>query len=154
MCIRDSIVLLVLRVLVLAFRFFLTVQQRQLLLKLVELHAELTADGDEAAEAVYVVLMLLVNLFVDLERLVEEVHAPVAARDHELPLDLLRLDLARPFEILDRLLKHVLLRVVHPQTRDHVDLRRVVPEALLVEVHCLELVLLLLVEVAHLGEDL
>jgi len=43
--------------------------------------------------------------------------------------------------------------VVHAEARNDVDLRRVVPVGLLVEVHCLELVLLLLVQVAHFGED-
>ena len=70
-----------------------------------------------------------------------------------MPLDLFWLNLTGAFEILDSLFEHVLLGVVHTQTRDYVDLGRVVTIALLIEVHGLELVLFLLVQVTHFGED-
>ena len=43
--------------------------------------------------------------------------------------------------------------MVHAQAGDNIDLRWVVSVTFLVEVNSLELVLLLLVEVAHLSED-
>ena len=149
-----STVLLVLRVLVLSLGLLFTVKHRKLLLELVVLHAKLTADRDQAAQAVNVVLVLLVDLLVDLQSLVEQIHASVATGDHKLPFDLLRLDLTGALEVLDSLLKHILLSMVHTQARDHINLRRVVPVALLIEMDSLELILLLLVQIAHLGEDL
>lgn len=71
-----------------------------------------------------------------------------------MPLDLLGLDLVGALEVHDGLLEHVLLRMVHAQARDDIDLGWVVPVRLLVEMDGLELILLLLVEVAHFGEDL
>ena len=151
---HARIVLLVLGVLVLPLGFFFTVKHSKTLLELVELHAELATDGDKATEAVDVVLVFFVDLLVDLECLVEKVHASVTACNHELPFDLLGLDLRSALEILNSLLEHILLGVVHAEARDHIDLRRVVPVALLVKVDSLELVLLLLVEVTHLCKDL
>jgi len=151
---HTRIILLVLRILILSLRFFLTVQHSKPLLELVILHAELSANRDESAEAVDVVLVLLVDLLVDLQRLVEQVHAAVATCDHQLPFDLLRLDLGSSLEVLDGLLKHILLGVVHTKARNDINLARVVAITLLVKVHRLELILLLLVKVAHLGQNL
>ena len=147
------IVLLVLRVLVLPLGLLLTIEHRQLLLELVVLHAQLSTNGDEAAQTVDIVLVVLVNLLVDLQCLIEEVHSAVARSDHELPLDLLGLNLAGALEVLDSLLEHVLFSVVHTKARDHIDFRWVVAITLLVEMHRLELILFLLVEIAHLCED-
>jgi hypothetical protein len=71
-----------------------------------------------------------------------------------LPLDLLGLDLGSSLEVNDGLLEHVLLGVVHTEARDHIDLGWVVSIRLLVVVHGLEFVLLLLVEVSHLGQNI
>ena len=90
-------------------------------------------------------MILLVNLFIDLEGLIKEVHSSVATSDHELPLDFLGLDLTGAFEVLNRLFEHVLLSVVHTKARNHINLGGIVPVGLLVEVDSLELVLLLLV---------
>ena len=70
-----------------------------------------------------------------------------------MPLDLFGLDLTGTLEVLDSLLKHVLFGVVHAEARDDINLRWVVSVTLLVEVDSLELVLLLLVEVTHLGKN-
>lgn len=75
---HASIVLLVLGVFVLALRFLLTVEHGKLFLELVVLHTKLATDGNETAQAVNVILVLLVDLFVDLKGLIEEVHASVA----------------------------------------------------------------------------
>ena len=150
---RRSTVVLVLGVLVLPLCFLFTVQEGELLLELVEFHAKLAANGDETSQAIDVVRVLLIDLLVHLQCLIEKVHSSVAAGNHELPLDFLGLNLACSLEVLDRLLEHVLFGVVHAQARDHIDLGGIVPVTFLVEVHGLELVLLLLVQVAHLGED-
>ena len=148
-----TIEVLVLGILILTLGLLFTIKEGQLLLELIELHTELTADRDETTEAIDVVWVFVIDFLIDFQGLIEQVHSSVAASDHELPLDLLWLDLARPLEVLDSLLEHVLLRVVHSEARDHIDLRWIVPVALLVEVDSLELILLLLVEVAHLGQD-
>ena len=70
-----------------------------------------------------------------------------------MPFDLFGLNLAGALEVLDSLFKHVLFSVVHAQARDDIDFGWVVSIALLVEVHGLELVLFLLVKVAHFSED-
>jgi len=57
------------------------------------------------------------------------------------------------FEVNNGLLKQILLGIVHAQAGDDVYFGGVVAVAFLVVVDGLELVLLLLVEVAHLGED-
>ena len=111
-----GIILLVLGVFILALGFFLTIKHGQLLLELVVLHAKFTSDRHKTTQAVNIVLILLVNLFIDFEGLIEEVHSSVATSDHELPLDLLGLDLTGAFKVLDRLFKHVLLGVVHAKT--------------------------------------
>ena len=150
---HSLVVLLVLCVFVLPLRFLFTIQHRELFLFFIVLQAKLTPDRNETSQTVNVILVLLVDLLVDLESLLEKIHSSVARGDHELPLDFLRLNLTGAFEVLDSLLEHVLLGVMHAQARDYVDLGRVVTVALLIEVHSLELVLLLLVQVAHLGED-
>jgi len=71
-----------------------------------------------------------------------------------LPLDLARLNLESPLKVDYGLLELILFRVMHTQAGYHIDLRRVVPVGLLVVVHGLEFILLLLIEVAHLREDL
>lgn len=117
-------------------------------------HSEFFADLNEASETVDVVRVLVVDLLVDLQGFVEEIHSSVARSDHELPLDFLGLDLACSFEVENCFLEHVLLCVVHSETRDYINFGWVVSVTLLVVMHGLEFVLLLLVEVAHLGQDL
>ena len=112
----TGIVLLVLSVFILSLGLLLTIEHGELLLELVVLHAKFTTDRHETTQAVNIVLILLVNLLIDLEGLIKQVHASVATSDHELPLDLLGLDLTGAFEVLDRLFKHVLLGVVHTKT--------------------------------------
>jgi len=53
------------------------------------------------------------NVLIDLEGLIEEVHAAVARGNHELPLDLAGLDLEGALEVHDGLLKLVLLGMMH-----------------------------------------
>ena len=97
--------------------------------------------------------MLGVDLLVDLECVIEERHASVAGSNHETPLALLWLDLRSALEEQDGALVLVLLHVVHAQARNHIQLGWIVSIRLHVIVHSLELVLLLLVEVAHLCEN-
>ena len=144
----------VLLVLKLPARLLLTVQNHQLLSELLVLQTQLLAHLDQPAEAVDVVRVLIVDVLVDLQRLIQQVHASVTRSDHEGPLVLFGLDLLRPLKVNDGLLKHVILGVVHAEAGDHVDLGGVVAVALLIEVDSLKLVLLLLVEVAHFREDL
>ena len=61
-----SIVLLVLSVFILALGLFLTIEHGELLLELVVLHAKFTTDRHQTTQAVNIVLVLLVNLFIDL----------------------------------------------------------------------------------------
>lgn len=150
---HPCIVLLILCIFILALGFFFTIKHGKAFLEVIELHAKLTTYGHKSTKTVNIVLVFFVDLFVDFQGFVKEIHASVAASNHKLPLDFLRLDLRRSFEILNRLLEHVLFCVMHAQTRDHINFGWVVPETLLVEMNCLELVLFLLVEVAHFGED-
>lgn len=144
----------ILLVLKLPSRFILSVQNHQLLSELLILHAELLPDLDEASQAINILGILIINVLVDFQGLVEQVHSTVARSNHERPLVLLRLDLLSALEIDNSLFKHVVFGVMHTEARDHINLGRVVPVRFLVEVHSLELVLLLLIEVTHLSEDL
>lgn len=144
----------VLLVLVLAASFFLTVEHHQLLGILLVLHAKLLTDLDKTTQTVNVVRVLLIDLLVNLKGFVEQVHAAVATGNHEGPFDFLGLNLAGTLKVNDGLLEHVLFGVMHAEARDHVNLCRVVTVGLLVEMDGLELILLLLVKVAHFGEDL
>ena len=128
-----------------AFCFLFTVEDHQLFGEVLVLHTELLTDLDETTEAVDVIRVLSMNVFIDLEGLVEQVHAAVARGDHELPLDLTRLDLECTLKVYDGLLELVLLSMMHAKARDHIDFCGVVPVGLLVVVHSLELVLLLLI---------
>ena len=85
------------------------------------------------------------DVFIDLQGLVKQVHAAVARGYHKLPLDLPWLYLESALKVHDGLFKLVLLSVVHAQTGDDINLGGVVPVALLVVVDSLELVLLLLI---------
>jgi len=98
--------------------------------------------------------MLFINFFVHFQGLIKEVHSSIARGNHERPLDFFRLHLGGALKVHNGLLEHVLLRVVHSQTGDHINFRWVIAVRLLVEMHSLKFVLLLLVEVAHFGEDL
>ena len=134
--------------------FFFSVKDHQLLAELLVRHAELLSDLNETSETVDVVRMVVVDLLIDLERLIEEVHPAIAGGDHELPFDFLHLDLGSSLEVKDSLFEHVLFGIVHTEARDDIDLGWVVSVTLLVVVNSLELILLLLVEVTHLSEDL
>jgi hypothetical protein len=91
---------------------------------------------------------------IDLESLVEQVHSPVAGSNHELPLDFLGLDLGSSLEENDGLLEHVVFGIMHSEARNYVNFRWVVSETFVVVVNSLELILFLLVQVAHFGENL
>lgn len=93
------------------------------------------------------------DVFVDLESFIEEVHASVARGNHKLPFHFLRLNLVSSFEIDNGFLKLVLLGVMHSETRNNINLSRVVSVRFLVIMHCLELILFLLVQIAHLSKD-
>jgi len=107
----------------------------------------------KTSEAVNVVRVFVMNVFIDFEGIVEQVHSSVARSNHELPFDLFCLDLTGSFEEQDSLLEHVLLGIVHTQAGDDINLGWVVSVTLLVVVDVLELVLFLLVEVSHLSQD-
>lgn len=85
------------------------------------------------------------NIFVNLERFVEKVHASEARGNHKLPLHFLGLNLVCTLKVDDSLLKLILLSMVHTQARDHIDLSWVVSERLLIEMNGLIFILLLLV---------
>ena len=88
--------------------------------------AEVLAHGDEVAQALEVLGVLGVDPLVVLERDRVVAHPPVARRDHQPPLDLVRLDLRRALEEVDRLLVELRLDVPHAEPRDHVERDRVV----------------------------
>ncbi len=143
----------VLLVLVLSPRFFLSIKHHQLLCELLIFHAELLPDLDQTSKAVHVVRILIVNVLIYFKRLVEQVHASVATSNHKTPFVLLWLDLLRSLKINNSFFKHVVLCMMHAETADHVDLRRVVSIRLLVEMNSLELISFLLIQVAHLCQD-
>jgi hypothetical protein len=117
-------------------------------------HTELLSDLNKTSEAIDVVRVIVVDLFVNLQCLVKEIHPAVAGCDHELPFDFLHLDLRSSLEVKDSLFEHILLGIVHTEARDDINLCWVVSVTLLIIVNSLELVLLLLVEVTHLGKNL
>lgn len=131
----------------------LSIEDHQLLTELLVRHAKLLSNLDKASKAIDVIRVIVMDLLVHLECLVEKIHPAVAGGDHELPLDLLGLDLRCSLEVKDSLLEHVLLGIVHTKARDDINLSRVVSITFLVVVNSLELILLLLVEVTHLGKD-
>jgi len=143
----------VLVVLLQAHVLLISIQHHQLLSKLLVLHAQLLPDLNQASQTVNIVRVLLIDILIDLQSLIKQVHASIARSDHEGPLVLLGLTLLSTFEVNNCLFKLIVLCVVHAETRDHIDLGRVVAIGLLVEVNSLELVLLLLVEVAHLRQN-
>lgn len=61
--------------------------------------------------------------------------------------------MACPLEVDNGLLEHVLFSVVHAEATNNVDLGGVVPVTLLVVVDCLEFIGLLLIKIAHFGEN-
>ena len=61
------------------------------------------------------------NILIDLESIVEETHSPEAGGNHELPFDLLGLDLGSSLEENDGFFKHVLFGIVHTKARDDID---------------------------------
>jgi len=67
----GSVLLRVLLVLVLALGFLFTIEDHEFLTEMLVLHAQFLADLNKTAQAVNVVLVFFVNLFVDLEGLVE-----------------------------------------------------------------------------------
>lgn len=144
----------ILLVLVLATSFFFSVQDHKFLSELLVLHTELFSDLNEASEAIDVIRVLLVNVLVDLEGLIEQIHTAVAGCNHKGPLVLLGLDLLGTLKVNNSFLKHIVFSVMHTQARDHINFGRVVAVRLLVKVDGLELILLLLVKVTHLGKNL
>lgn len=144
----------VLSILVLPAGFFLSIKDHKLLGEVLILHSKLLSDLDESSQAVKVILIVFIDFLVNLKGFVKEVHPSIARGDHECPFNFFRLNLTSSFEVINGLLKHVLLSVVHTEARDNINLGRVVPEGFLVEVDGLKLILFLLVKIAHLGKDL
>lgn len=68
---HPLVVLLILSILVLALGFFFTIEHGQFLLERVVLHAEFTADRHQTTQAINVVLVFLVDFFIDFKSLVE-----------------------------------------------------------------------------------
>jgi len=95
-----------------------------------------------------------VDLFVNLKCLVKKIHPTIAGSNHELPFHFFRLNLRCSLEVKDSLFEHVLFGIVHTEARDNINLCWVVSITLLVIVNSLELILLLLVEITHLGKNL
>jgi len=106
------------------------------------LHAKLLANVHKSSQAVNIILSFLVDCFVNLQSLIEKVHASIATGNHEVPLDFLGLDLVSALKVDNSFLKHVLLGVMHAQARDDIDFGRVVAVRFLIEVHSLEFILL------------
>lgn len=96
-----------------ALGLLLTIEDHQLLREVLILHAQLLADLNQPTETVNVVWVFSMNVLVDLESLIEEVHAAVARGNHKLPLDLTGLDLEGALEVHDGLLELVLFSMMH-----------------------------------------
>ena len=94
------------------------------------------------------------DLLINLQCFVKQVHSSVARGNHELPFHLFSLDLRGSFEVENGLLEHVLFGIVHTQARDNINFGWVVSVTLLVVMHSLELILFLLIKVTHLSQDL
>ena len=150
----QSVSLWILIVLVLAPSLFLSVQDHKFFSELLIFHAEFLSYLNKSSQTVDIFWVLFVNFLVNLKSFVEKIHSSVAGRNHEWPLDLLRLHLLSTFEINNSFFKHVIFSMVHTQARDHINFCGIVPIRLGVEVNGLELVLLLLIQIAHLSEDL
>lgn len=134
--------------------FFFSVEHHQLLTELLVRHTEFLSDLNKTSKTIDVVRVIIVDLFVNLKCLVKEIHPAVAGCNHELPFHFFHLDLRCSFEVKDSLFEHILLGIMHTEARDHIDLCWVVSVTLLVIVNSLELILLLLVEITHLGKNL
>jgi hypothetical protein len=113
--IAVAVVLLVLSVFILTLRLLFSIHNHQLLTELSVFHAELLSDLDETSEAVDVVLVVLVDVFVHLEGFVKQVHPSVTAGNHESPLNLLGLHLAGTLEEQDGFFKLILLSMMHAE---------------------------------------
>mmetsp|Transcript_35659 Transcript_35659/g.73266 ORF Transcript_35659/g.73266 Transcript_35659/m.73266 type:complete len:464 (-) Transcript_35659:1130-2521(-) len=100
----------------------------------------LLANGYEISDALDVVRVRPVDILVELQGSWVCTHPPVARRNHEPPLHLVRLDLRRPREEGDRRLVHLLLDVVNAEPGDDVHVDRPVPVGLQVVVKRLRLV--------------
>jgi len=109
-----------------ALGLFLSVEDHELLAELLVRHAKLLTDLNKASEAIDVVVVFIMDLLVNFESIVEEVHSPITGGDHELPFHFFILNLGGTFEEKDGLLEHVLFRVVHTQARDYIDFGRVI----------------------------
>ena len=68
------------------------------------------------------------DLLIDSECFIEEVHSPIATSYHEFPLDFLGLNLSSTIKVDNGLLELILLCVVHTQAGDHINLGWVVAE--------------------------
>lgn len=134
--------------------FLLSVESHQLLTVLLVRHAKLFLDGYNTPEAIDVIAMVCLDVKVNLEGLVKQVHSSVARCNHKLPLDFLALNLSGTLEENDCLFEHVVFGVMHSEAGDHIDFGGVVSKTLVIVVDCLELVLFLLIQVAHFGENL
>ena len=73
--------------------------------------AQVLADGDEVAQAFRVLRVFRMDLLIQFQRALIVAHASITTRDHQPPLDFLRLDLGGSFEEMDRLLVHLRLDV-------------------------------------------
>jgi len=73
-------------------------------------------------------------------------HSAVAARDHQAPLHLIWLYLAGTFEEMDGFLVQLALHIPHTQPRNYIEADGIMAIALEVEVECLRLVVLLVID--------
>ena len=68
------------------------------------------------------------DLLINSEGFIEEVHSSIATSYHEFPLDFLGLNLSSTVKVDNSLLELILLGMVHTQAGDHINLGWVVAE--------------------------
>merc|ERR1719201_2762614 len=102
-----------------------SLQARELALVLHMLGTEIFANGDQVAQALQILGVLLMYVLVQLECLLVIAHAAVATRNHELPFDFVRLHSGGLLEEADCLLVNLVLDEPHAQPRDDVKVDRI-----------------------------
>ena len=117
-------------------------------------HTELLSDLNKTSETIDVVRVFVVDLLVNFKCFVKKIHPAVAGSNHELPFHFFHLDLRCSLEVKYSFFEHILFGIVHTEARDDINLCWVVSITLLIIMNSLELILLLLVEVTHLGKNL
>lgn len=134
--------------------FFFSVEYHQFFTELLVRHTKLLSDLNKTSEAIDVVRVIVVDLFVNLKCFIKKIHPAVAGSNHELPFHFFHLDLRCSLEVKDSLFEHILFGIVHTEARDDINLCWVVSITLLIIMNSLELILFLLVEVTHLCKNL